>query len=391
MDINSLFIRFRTYFRNIPPRQQKKLILFALLGIFIIIMFIKGCLAIVINKQKVSAEPLLIRVNNTIKIPESSPLRSHLLIKTVTTSTAPHIVKFPGIVEADQSSTITILPPVTGRIIRLETKLGDVVKKGQVLAVMQSSALAQAYTDKIKAQSALQQASDALQRTQKVNRAGGSSIKDLQQQQNNYTQAQAEMQRAQATLNALGNNQKEHLEIQAPIDGKIIALNYGVGSYINDPTRELFTLSNIQSVWVTACIPEHLIAKVAKGQKVDVILSAYPQQTWKGSIAFVNNMIDADARCNKSRIAIANSDEKLQPNMFASIHAKIPQEEQIIVPLSSILMNNDNTSVFIETAPWIFTRRTVVLGTEDGNHVRILSGLKAGDRIVAAGGILVND
>lgn len=330
-------------------------------------------------------------MNNTIKIPLNSPLRSHLLVQPVTLTKAPHIVVFPGVVEADQSRTLTILPPVMGRLIRLDAKLGSLVKKGQTLAVMESAGLAQAYADKVKAQSALQQALEALHRAQKVNRAGANSIKDLEQLQNSYTQAQAEMQRAQIALATLGNNKEQQLQIQAPINGKIIALNYGVGSYINDLTLGLFTLSNIQTVWVTACIPEHLIAVVKKEQKVDVHLSAYPHNVWKGQIAFLNNIIDPDARCNKSRIAFANKDERLQPNMFASIHAQIPQKEQIIVPLSAILMNNDSTSVYVETAPWVFSRRNVVLGTEDGENVRITAGLKAGDRIVMAGGILVND
>ncbi|MGL5742682.1 MAG: efflux RND transporter periplasmic adaptor subunit [Legionella sp.] len=181
------------------------------------------------------------------------------------------------------------------------------------------------------------------------------------------------------------------MRIRAPIDGKIIALNYGKGSYINDTTIPLLTLSNLQSVWVTACVPERLIASVTKGQKVRVSLTAYPKQPREGTITFINTLIDPDTRCNKTRIALTNSDNTLQPNMFASIHVALPQQKLVIVPLSAILMTNDTTSVFVETAPCTFESRAVVLGAEDKNTVRITSGLKAGDRIVASGGILVND
>lgn len=77
--------------------------------------------------------------------------------------------------------------------------------------------------------------------------------------------------------------------------------------------------------------------------------------------------------------------------MFATVNTEIPQDKQPIVPLSALLMYNDTTSVFIETAPWTFTQRTIILGPEDKEHVRVRSGLKPGDRIVSAGGILIND
>lgn len=348
-------------------------------------------MALIAASHNTVHEPLLIRAHNTIIIPENSPLRTQLHVEPVVTSTAPHIVVFPGIIEADQISTVNILPPLTGHLIQLNATIGDEVKKDQVLGEIQSSGLVQAYADKLKAQSALKQVQEALNRAQKVNRAGANAVKDIEQIQNNYTQAQAELQRALTTLESLGTNKESLLQIKAPIDGMITALNYGIGSYINDVTLPLFTLSNTQAVWVTACIPENTIALVAKGQEVTVFLTAYPKQSWRGTISFINNTFDPDTRCNKTRIAFTNTDAKLQPNMFAAVHTQIPQEAQVIVPLSAILMNNDTTSVYVETKPWTFKRQVVVLGAEDHKTVRITSGLKAGDRVVTAGGILVND
>ena len=70
---------------------------------------------------------------------------------------------------------------------------------------------------------------------------------------------------------------------------------------------------------------------------------------------------------------------------------ELPLQKQIIVPLSAVLMNNDTTSIYVETAPWTFESRAVELGTEENNAVHIISGLKAGERVVVSGGILVND
>jgi len=391
MDMRSLFSTFHDHDKNQAPRAKIIKIIILLLMLLIIVFLIKSCLALIISNPKKSVTPMLIRKGHHISVPENSPLRAQLIVRSVRISKEPHRIFLPGVVEADPVRTVNILPPMTGHLINLTIKLGDEIKREQILATLQSAGLAQAYSDMTKAMSILKQTKEALNRSQKVNRAGANSIKDIEQAQSNYAQALAEVQRAQTTLKALGNNEPGKLRIQAPIDGKVIAINYGIGSYINDPTIPILTLSNIQSVWIAVCVPEHLIASVDTGIKASISLIAYPHQIWKGKVAFVNNLIDPDTRCNKTRIAFTNPDHKLQPNMFATVQMELPQEEQVIVPLSAILMNDDTTSVYVEIAPWTFESRAVVLGPEDKNKVRITSGLKSGDRIVISGGILVND
>ncbi|KTD55496.1 cation efflux system protein [Legionella sainthelensi] len=391
MDIRSLFSTFHDPDKNQAPRAKIVRIILLLLLLFIFMLLIRGCLTLMSSSPKKAVTPMLIRKDHRIFVPENSPLRAQLMIRPVKTSKKPHRVFLPGAVEADPVRTVNILPPLTGHLTELNIKLGDEVKSNQNLATLQSAGLAQAYSDMAKAMSILKQTQETLNRAQKVNRAGANSVKDIEQAQSNYTQALAEVQRAQATLKSLGNNEPGMLRIQAPIDGKVIAINYGVGSYINDPTAPILTLSNIQSVWIAACVPEHLIALVNKGLKTSISLIAYPNQIWEGKVAFVDNLIDPNTRCNKTRIAFTNANHKLQPNMFATVQMDLPQEEQVIVPLSAIIMNDDTTSVYVETAPWTFESRAVVLGPEDKNVVRITSGLKRGDRVVVSGGILVND
>ena len=77
--------------------------------------------------------------------------------------------------------------------------------------------------------------------------------------------------------------------------------------------------------------------------------------------------------------------------MFATVKIAVLQPQLIMIPISSILMNNNTTSVYVETSPWVFKRREVQLGSEDGSTIRVLSGLHAGERIVSSGGIFIND
>jgi len=175
------------------------------------------------------------------------------------------------------------------------------------------------------------------------------------------------------------------------MSGTVTALNYGIGSFINDPTATLLTISNLDTVWVTANVPEDLLGLISKGLPVEVELPAYPGQKLRGTISFVSALLEPDTHRNKTRIAFANPDGKLKPNMYATVSVAVPQASQVAVPPSALLMNNDSTTVFVEVAPWTFVRRAVELGREDDDYVRIVSGLHAGDRIVVRGGVLLND
>jgi len=359
----------------------------AVVLLFILFLALHSCLSH--YRLKPTATPILIRTQEGLLVPEHSPLRKQLQITTTQLVTKPHQVRLPAIIEGKPDANMNILAPVNGHVLKIMTSLGTVVTEGQVLATLQSAAYAQAFTDQLKAKSALQQIQEAWTRAQKVNRAGANSIKEIEIIKNNYTQAQAELLRATTVLAALGTESTE-LQIKAPQAGKIIAVNVSEGAFINDNTLPLFQISNTQSLWVTVCIPEYLIPIIQPQQQVRIKTAAYTKP-WQGKIDFINAIIDPDTRCNRARINLTNPDGRLQPNMFATVTISIPQEPQILLPLSAVLLNNDATTVFVETAPWTFKRRVITLGAEDGDFTRVIAGILPGERVVTAGGILVND
>jgi cobalt-zinc-cadmium efflux system membrane fusion protein len=342
-----------------------------------------------------AAGPVVVRQGDELIVPANSPLRTRLVVSSVNELAFPHVLTLPGVVEADPSRIVNILPPLTGRLTELRVNLGDTVAQGQVLAIIHSPDLDQAYSDMDKARDLLDLTGKALARARGVHDAGANAVKELEQVSSNYEQALAEYRRAEARLNTLVGSSDDInarvLSINAPVSGTITALNSGVGSYVNDLTATLMTVSNLDNVWVTANVPEDLLALVAKGQSVDVDLAAYPGQKFHGTISFLGALLEPDTHRNKARIAFANPDSKLKPNMYATVSIEAPQSRQVVVPLSALLMNNDSTTVFVEVAPWTFVRRVVELGYEDGDNVRILSGLAAGDRVVMRGGVLLND
>ncbi len=341
-------------------------------------------------------QPAVIHQDDKIIIPEGSALRSRLVVQPVTVKNTPRVVQLPAAVEADPARTVNILPPVAGKVVKLDVQLGDQVKKDQPLAVIDSGDLAQAYADDDKARSALKCARCDLERIRGVHEVGGGPKKDVEQAENVLSQAEAEFNRTQARLKEIGvscetKGKSRLLTLVAPITGSVTSLTTASGAFANDPTASLMTISNLDSVWVTAMVPESDIASIFSGQSVDVSFPAYPDRVLHGSVSFVSAVEEPDTRRTKVRIGFANPDGKLKPNMFANARFNVPQSSVVFVPNSALLMNNDSTIVLVEVTPWTFVKRSVMPGYAEGEGTRIDQGLNQDDRIVVKGGVLVND
>jgi cobalt-zinc-cadmium efflux system membrane fusion protein len=340
--------------------------------------------------------PALIHQGDKIVIPEGSGLRSRLTVEPVSVKDTPHVLQLPGVVEANPARTVNILPPVAGKVVKLDVQLGDQVKRDQPLLVIDSGDLAQAYADDDKARSALKRTKSSLERARGVHEAGGGPLKDVQQAEDDYAQAEAEFNRAEARLKEIGvspatKGKSRLLTILAPVTGTITTLTTASGAFANDPTASLMTISNLDSVWVTAMVPESNIASISKGQFLDVSFPAYPGQVSHGEVSFVSALVEPDTRRTKVRVCFTNQDGKLKPNMFANIRISLPQKSAVFVPDSALLMNNDRTTVLVEIEPWTFVRRPVIPSYGEAEGIRIDQGLNPGDRIMVKGGVLVND
>ncbi|MGO9417194.1 MAG: efflux RND transporter periplasmic adaptor subunit [Syntrophobacteraceae bacterium] len=343
-----------------------------------------------------TVQPAFIHQDDKFIIPQGSALRSRLVVQQVAINNSPHTLVLPAAVEADPSRTINILPPVSGRVVKLDVRLGDRVVKGRPLAIIDSGDLAQAYADDDKARDALQHTERTLERARGLQKIGAGALKDLEQAESDYAQARAEFNRAEARLKEIGvpaqpKDGSRLLTLFAPTTGSVTALMTAPGAFVNDVTASLMTIANLDSVWVTANVPETDIADIAKGQSVDVSFAAYPGQVFHGTVAFVSDVVEPDTHRNKVRIAFSNPGGKFKPNMFANASFNIPQKSSVFVPNSALLMDNDSTIVFVEVAPWTFIKRPVLPGYGEGDGARIDQGLNPGDRIIVKGGVLLND
>jgi len=340
--------------------------------------------------------PMLIREGARISVPDGSPLRGKLTVGPVAQREIQRKLVLPAVVEADPARTVKVLPPVTGRVTDLMVQLGERVVQGQDLAVIDSGDLAQAYSDIEKARSVLTLTKKGLDRQLGLEKAGGAAIKDREQAQSDYDQAVAELERAQSRLRAMGvpADQKEQsrlLTLKAPAAGSVIDLQAARGAFLNDPTAAIMTIANLGTVWVTANLPEKDTALVTKGQDVDVVFSAYPGEVFAGKVLFISDVLDPDTRRTKIRIAFDNPDMKLKPNMFADATFLAPRQTMQVVPTQALVLKDETDRVFVEVAPWTFEARPVEVGFQQSDQAVVEHGLKAGERIVVKGGVLLND
>jgi len=348
------------------------------------------------NNTKDPGPQLLVREGDRIVIPASSPLRKRLTVSAAQSEEVSPRLVLPAVVESDPARTAAILTPLGGRVLEIKVALGDRVRRGQVLAVIDSPDLGQAYDDYDKAADSLQLTKKNLTRQEEQFKLGTASTRDLDQARSDNTQAAADYARTQARLKTLGmptvgERHSTLLTIQAPVSGSVTSLNVASGNMINDPTQPIMTVADLSTVWVTAMVPEKDLAVVARGQDADVALSAYPGKVLHGKVLFVSDVVEPDSRRDKLRIAFANPDVALKPNMFASVTLLGPKQTRVVLPTSALLMNNDRTTVFVATAPWTFERRTINTQLEEGPSVALDSGVKPGEQVVVKGGLLLND
>ncbi len=366
-------------------------------AVFVLVpLWLGGC-----NSATSQADPTirasapLVREEGYIRITESSPLRNSLKIAEVEEQSVERPLGVPGVVEADPTKLIKVLPPVSGRIVQLHKRLGDPVKKDDALFTLDSADMAQAYSDAAKAQAASGLARRNLERQKELSSAGISARKDLEQAESDYNQAVSEADRAKARLSLLGSElghgDGRQYTLRSPIAGRVIELTGAQGSFWNDTNAPIMTVADLSTIWLSASVPEKDLSFVFVGQAARITLNAYDGESFEGKVRYVGDVLDPDTRTVKVRIAINNASGRFRPGMFAKVIFSGRSHKAAVVPAMALVQSGFNTRVFVEISPWRFEPRIVKTGAELGDRVEIVSGLKAGERIVVKDGVLLSD
>ena len=346
-----------------------------------------------------AAAAAIVHQGDVLQIPERSPLRRSLAVAAVAQQNVAQPFTLPAVVEADPARLVKIAPPLAGRIVRLNKQLGDPVKAGEVLFVLDAPDFALANADAAKARAALTLAEHNLDRQRELDKSDLAVRRDLEQAQSDYAQASSEAARAAARLGqtgaragaaADGKLADGKLAVRSPISGRVVELAAAEGAYWNDATASLMTVADLSRVFVSASAQEKDLARVYVGQQASIKVDAYADPV-SGQVRYVGEMLDPDTRTVKVRLPFDNRDGRLKPGMFAEATLLSRAHQGMLVPMAAVVQSGFSSRAFVEVKPWSFVPRELKLGAQIGQQVEVLSGLKAGDRIVVKDGVLLND
>ena len=374
---------------NTIPRV-KDIALFAILAANIV--FLNSCDSLS-KANHMSPSIHFERQGNLIIIPEGSPLRQQLKFETAKVETIALQLAAPAVVEANPDRHARVCPPLAGRIARLNVRLGDPVRQGQLLATLHSPDYMAVQRDYTKAQSALLLATRNWERQKDLLEHKIAAKKEVEQSQKDLEAARSDMENVTARLRTLGLDPEtdklgQPLEIHAPISGRVVDLSATVGEFRNDSNVPLMVIADLSTVWLTANVQEKDIRHLAKGQQVKAVFAAYPGEVMRGQVLFVGDLLDPETRSIKVRVAFPNPDGRFKPGMFMTMNFDGFPEKAVTVPTSAVVQIGGTSFVFEQIRPWTLLPREVEPGGQRGERIIIKKGMNAGAVILAKEGVL---
>jgi cobalt-zinc-cadmium efflux system membrane fusion protein len=308
------------------------------------------------------------------------------LVKAVEHRAAPAL-NVTGVVQPDITRAVPVISLAAGRVVEIKARLGDVVKKGQLLLRVQSNDVSGAYQVYRKAENDERLARVQMERAQILYDKGAVAKSALEQAQAAEQDAKADLDAATEQLRLLGID-KDHptgiVDIFAPISGVITDQQVTSASGVQGlGSPNPFTISDLSYVWIVCDVYENDLDAVRVGEHADLHLSAYPNQVLKGRIDNILPTLDPNLRTAKVRIEVANPG-MMRVGMFvtATFYGK-QAEMRASVPATAILHLHDREWVYAPLSAGRFKRLEVVTGNMlPGNQQEVISGIKPGDQVV---------
>ncbi len=334
--------------------------------------------------------------------------QGELEVLTVGTRSLHETLEAAGRIGRNEDHTARVGSPAEGRVTRIFVSLGEAVEQGAPLVQIHSHELIVARSDYSKATTALSATERRLRfaraerdRAQRLFAAKALSDRENQAAASELDGAQAEWERAQAEL-----DQAEHylmhlgvspdaeiadgdLTVRAPLAGVVLERQVTLGTVVS-PTNDLILLTDLDSLWVDAEVPEREASRVTIGQSAEVEVAAFPGETFEARIFHIADQLDAVLRTVSVRAIVDNSDRRLRPGMYAAIQIASDQSPPVIaVPERAIQRFNDTSVVFVALGEEKFERRTITTARDVSGWIEVLRGLASGERIVGDGSFLI--
>ena len=341
---------------------------------------------------------------------------------------------------ANANTTTHVTTPVTGRITEILGRIGDHVNEGKPLLIVRSTDIEQVESDLLQnmqqVRSDLKQAlvqidcdtataAAQVKLSEKVYQRLKSLVEEKIASQADFQAAQTQFVKDQIAVDSLKRKREATISLSgeklklvtepaktklrllgvsdeeicdviksqavnplvpvlSPEDGIIVERLVNVGELI-DPSKPLFTVGDFHSVWLKADVFEKDIPKVSLEQPIELQVDSFPERLFTGKLDYVANQVDSDTRTLLVRAEVANPQNLLKPKMFGRMRIMVGQYQALAVPITAVQDAKTEKVVYVAAGPDVFEERKVKLGTESGNYVEVISGLKPGERVVTNG------
>jgi len=324
-----------------------------------------------------------------------------------------------GKIAINDDTTTPVFSPYSGRVSRLIAKPGDYVEVGKPLFAIDASEYVQGQNDLVTAVAGVEKAKSKLDLAQNVEKRQrellairGGALKDLEQAQSDLIAAQGDLRSAEIAraavrnrLRILGRSDEEidHLEkldrigaevvVSAPIAGTVIQRKVGLGQYINaGATDPIYTVGNLQTIWLIANVRESDAPKMKIGASVEVTVLAYPGRVFNAKLSYVAPALDPNTRRLPVRAEIENPGRELLPEMFASFRI-VAGETRLMpaVPQEAVVYEGAQARVWVARPDQkSVVTRPIEAGVTTNGLVEVRKGLSVGETVVASGTLFID-
>lgn len=297
-----------------------------------------------------------------------------------------------GTVSFDENNVVRIYPIVSGSVDQVHVSLGDYVQRGHLLATILSTDITTFQRDYNVAKADQEVAEKNMARANELYKSGMMSEKDFAEARKQYTNAVSDFNEKKQILQLYGGSPDRldaTFRVVAPRSGYIVERNINEGTQIRtDNNTNIFTISDLKTVWIWANVHESDMAKVKEGDQVTVKTIAYPDKTYRGNIKKIGTMLDPASRVIRVRTELENENGELKPEMFATVVISSKTKDEVLsVPQKSIVLENNNFYVMKEASPNSFEKVLITTGKKFSDFAEVTSGLKVGDKVIVEGSL----
>jgi cobalt-zinc-cadmium efflux system membrane fusion protein len=328
---------------------------------------------------------------------------THVQVVAVEKAALPRVLRLTGAVAYNAFKTTPVFAAIGGPVREILVTPGEDVHAGQPLLTVNSPDYSAARSAYLKARSAFLLADKFYTRAQDLFSHGAIAEADFQTAESTRIQAQADLQASEDALRVLGITDVESLEknapkttsqvpVLAPVGGEVVERLVGPGQLLQAGTTQVFTISDMSTVWVLVNVYQGDVAYVRSGDSVNISTDSYPD-TFHGRISYIAPALDPNTRTLQARIVTENPGDKLKKDMYVTATVSAGAiANALTVPDAAVLRDSENQPfVYVQssTKQNEFARRLVQLGDSHGGRSQITSGVKEGERVVGDGSLFL--